>query len=401
MAFSYVLRHTGCDQHLVHLLVRPLSRVRPLLVPGTVVVGFLVNMPVVSQTSTAATIGPVVIPVLRAAGLSPLTTGATLLLGCSIGGELLNPGAPELRTTIAESRKAAMRVPELAPDPERYDSNHCIERMLPLDLVALLVGTLVFWGLSYRSETAAAEAVGPADGSPALAEFRVNPLKAMVPLLPLALLYLTTPVAGGEPLVHVPQAWIEEPTADGRRTDAFDTRLIGAAMLLGSAVAALAAPRKTATSAAAFFEGAGYGFTHIISLIVVANCFGQAIREIGLAAIVGEFVGAQPDWLLPAAGALPLAFAARCGSGMAATQSLFGFFAEPALRLGIDPTHVGAVVSIASAAGRTMSPVAAVTLITAQLTGTHPLQLARRVAVPLLVSTAAVIAAAIALAPPP
>src|SRR5687767_7035972 len=52
MGFAYVLRHTGCDQHLVHLLVRPLTRVRPLLIPGTVLVGFLVNMPVVSQTST-------------------------------------------------------------------------------------------------------------------------------------------------------------------------------------------------------------------------------------------------------------------------------------------------------------------------------------------------------------
>src|SRR5262249_61438662 len=45
MGFAHVLRHTGCDQHLVRLLVRPLQRVRLLLVPGAVVVGFLVNMP--------------------------------------------------------------------------------------------------------------------------------------------------------------------------------------------------------------------------------------------------------------------------------------------------------------------------------------------------------------------
>src|SRR5262249_11706490 len=45
MGFAYVLRHTGCDQHLVRLLVRPLQRVRMFLVPGTVLVGFLVNIP--------------------------------------------------------------------------------------------------------------------------------------------------------------------------------------------------------------------------------------------------------------------------------------------------------------------------------------------------------------------
>ena len=42
-----------CDQHLVHLLVEPLRRVRIFLIPGAVLVGFLVNIPVISQTSTA------------------------------------------------------------------------------------------------------------------------------------------------------------------------------------------------------------------------------------------------------------------------------------------------------------------------------------------------------------
>src|SRR5947207_2320607 len=42
MGFAFALRETGCDQHLVRLLTKPFERVRPLLVPGTVVVGFLV-----------------------------------------------------------------------------------------------------------------------------------------------------------------------------------------------------------------------------------------------------------------------------------------------------------------------------------------------------------------------
>src|SRR5262245_36555066 len=59
MGFAFVLRETGCDQHLVRLLTRPFERVRPLLVPGTVVVGFLVNIPLVSQTSTAVAVGTI------------------------------------------------------------------------------------------------------------------------------------------------------------------------------------------------------------------------------------------------------------------------------------------------------------------------------------------------------
>jgi DcuC family C4-dicarboxylate transporter len=86
----------------------------------------------------------------------------------------------------------------------------------------------------------------------------------------------------------------------------------------------------------------------------------------------------------PLAAFVPLAFAALSGSGMASTQSLYGFFHGPAEALGLDPVAVGSLVSIGSAAGRTMSPVAAVCLMCATLTGTNPFTLAKRVAVPLL-----------------
>src|SRR6516165_8935384 len=73
LGFVYVLRQTGCDEHLVRLLVRPIQHVRPLLIPGTVLIGALVNVPVISQTSTAALIGTVLVPLLRAARISPVT----------------------------------------------------------------------------------------------------------------------------------------------------------------------------------------------------------------------------------------------------------------------------------------------------------------------------------------
>jgi DcuC family C4-dicarboxylate transporter len=140
-----------------------------------------------------------------------------------------------------------------------------------------------------------------------------------------------------------------------------------------------------------FFEGAGYGFAHIVSLIVTANCFGAGIREVGLAADLGRLIVAFPNLLEPLAAGIPLAFAAVSGSGMASTQSLYGVFYEPAKHLGLDPAAVGALVSIGSAAGRTMSPVAAVTLMCATLTGTHPFELIKRVALPLAIGLAVVV----------
>jgi DcuC family C4-dicarboxylate transporter len=95
---------------------------------------------------------------------------------------------------------------------------------------------------------------------------------------------------------------------------------------------------------------------------------------------------------------VPLSFAVLCGSGMASTQSLFGLFVEPAKSVGIDPVHVGAVVAIAASAGRTMSPVAAITLMCATLTETNPLSLARRVVLPLLIAVTVTLVVAILIA---
>jgi DcuC family C4-dicarboxylate transporter len=117
-----------------------------------------------------------------------------------------------------------------------------------------------------------------------------------------------------------------------------------------------------------------------------------------VAELLAGAVRNRPELLLPLAGGLPFAFALLCGSGMATTQSLFGFYVEPAGIVGIDPVHVGAVVAVAASAGRTMSPVAAITLLSASLTGTRPLELVRRVALPLLVATTVTVAIAAALA---
>jgi DcuC family C4-dicarboxylate transporter len=378
MGFAYVLRHTGCDQHLVHLLVRPIQRVRFLLIPGTVVVGFLVNIPIISQTSTAVTIGPVLIPLLQTARISPVTTGAALLLGSSLGGELLNPGAPELLTVVnVTNEKRASGEPLATPAD-------CVHHVLPLNLLHLAVATAVFWWLSLLAEkrtlTDAPETK--------VDTFRVDLARAMVPLLPFLLLVLTSPPLE---LLPVPRDWL----VGAQDADRFNSRLIGAAMLIGTAAATLLTPRSALGAARAFFDGAGYAFTHIISLIVVANCFGKGVEMTGLAAHLGQLIDRLPGFLMPLAGFLSLGFAALCGSGMAATQSLFGFFVPPARALGVDPVAVGAVVSLGAAAGRTMSPVAAVTLMCANLTGTEPVALGRRVAGPLLAGVFAVVAVSI------
>jgi len=405
MGFAYVLRHTGCDQHLVQLLCQPLRRARVLLIPGAVFVGFVVNIPIISQTSTAVAIGSVLIPLMFAAGVSPVTAGAAILLGSSIGGELLNPGAPEYATVRNE-------MATIAATP--IEPGALINHTLPLVLLHLLVATAVFWWLSVRADAdgqnvtvtepetgvLGARLVGAAVET---GDFRVNLLKAAVPLVPLALLFLTSRAFS---IIPLPQEWLvggsdvaglTDKAAAKRASEMFDSRLIGAAMLAGVLAAALtgmASPdgrRDALGIARAFFEGAGYAFAEIIAIIVAATCFAEGVKLVGVGELIGGLVLGVPGLLVPAAGLFPLGFAALSGSGMAATQGLYGFFTHPAIAQGVDPLHIGSIVSIGAAAGRTMSPVAAVVLMAAKLTGTNPVSLVKRVAPPLLAGVAAMI----------
>jgi DcuC family C4-dicarboxylate transporter len=414
MGFAYVLKHTGCERHLVLLLVRPLRYVRAMLVPGVVVVGFLVNIPLVSQTSTAVCIGAVVVPLMRAAGYSMGTIGACLLLGASVGGELLNPGAPELLTVFTYTK---VNTTEIAT---KY--------LPPLVFTQLAIATAVIWVMSVwwernavreedptpqppppggEGEKEAISGLGTAPtssegSSPPLplgegvggwgppAEPRINLLKALVPLVPLALLFATS-LPGGYKLFDVPDKWVMALKPDGTRDAAYSTRLIGLAMLIGVLIAALVTPSRARDCVKEFFSGAGYGFTNVVSLIVIATCFGAAIESAGLARLLGQLIQEAPNLLHPLAAFVPLSFAAVSGSGMASTQSLYGFFYYPAVDLEMHPVSVGAMVSLGSGAGRTMSPVAAVTLMCATLTGTNPFTLAKRVAVPLLTGIVVVV----------
>lgn len=383
MGFAYAMRKAECDVHLVRLLVKPIQRLRFFLIPGTILIGFVVNIPVISQTSTAVCLGAVIVPLLIAARFSSATIGATLLLGSSIGGELLNLGAPELLTVGGRL--------DLRPSQVRSE-------VIPLLLPHLMFSTILFWYFTIRHEKKIPppeSPVPPPQDSRSGETFRINYFKAAVPLLPLLLLTLASPPID---LFHVPERYlVPAPEAPAfaiggpaftmaKKHPAYETRLIGLAMLFGVAMVALSSPKTTWQLPKAFFEGAGYAFTEVVSLIVVASCFGKAIEIVGLAKLLTGVIIAVPDLLLPAAGIMPWAFATLSGSGMASTQALFAFFVPPAQESGVNPVEIGATVSVASALGRTMSPVAAVALMCGKLTGVDPFTLMKRVAPSLLIS---------------
>ncbi len=365
MGFAFVLRMTGCDQHLVQLLVQPLRRVRFLLIPGGIASGYLINTTIVSQAGTASVLGPILIPLLRAGGLGPAQAGAVLLLGASMGGELFNPGAVEMR-----------KLAQLTGLP----GGELVARSAGLNLAACIAALAAFWFLASRrsgGRDVAAFEERPVDAEREVS-FRVSPVKAMVPLVPLLILFVD-PMLGA----YAPLRAIEGPPK------------ILAAMLLGVMAAGLSTPKSAGGLAPAFFEGTGYGYYHVISLIVAASTFAEGVRLSGLIELVIRSISSWPNLAMVVAWAAPCGLAVVSGTGIAPAVAVMEFFVPAAGSMGLDPTRLGTVAALGAHFGRTMSPAAAVVMVSARLSEARPAQLIRQVAPALLIGGLVLLAAAI------
>jgi DcuC family C4-dicarboxylate transporter len=366
MGFAHVVKATGCDVHLVHLLVAPLRRMGALVPPLAIFVPFIVNTAITSQSSTAATVGPVLLPLLLATGLTPVKAGVALLIGSSVGGELLNPAAPEIAAIEKASGVETLTV---------------IGRMLPVSLtVALVAALLYWWGL--RQPDPPAEAVGRKREDslssslggisvPNISEKEapIQLLKAAIPLTPIALLMLD----GHFHLFPRPadeSAWKEWIP-------------IGYAMLIGTGLAMATAPKRISENTVAFFQGQGFAYAYIISLIVAALTFVEGLKQSGLMGLLLNTVAGNSALVVPAAVILPGSMALLTGSGIAPSVTFIETFLPHAAAWPVDPADLGIIAAQAAAIGRTLSPAAAVVMVCGILTGVPPLALLRRAAVPL------------------
>lgn len=377
MGFAAVVSATGCDKHLVHLLLMPIRKVPMLLLPGGILVAYLVNMAVSSQTSTAAAIGPILVPLFLAAGFSKEVAGAALLLGASFGGDLLNPGAQDVVAiaSVANIPAAALSA-----------------RVIPASVAGAMVAALVFALLNRRGNGPVGESgtKGEASGNggvlssateltEAHEEFRVDLPHALVPIGPIALLLLGY---GGFP----PLAFLIEPP-EGEAWKPFTGALpIVRAMLIGVILALIVARRDIQKLTKTMFTGIGEAYGTIISLTITAQCFGAGVAAVGLSARLLE-VARSLGFLAVLAGGFPWALALLSGSGSGPILTFAQTFL-PSLGPGEDGVRLAALACFGGAFGRTMSPVAAVVVYCSGLVGVSPILLVKRLAPSILAGAA-------------
>jgi DcuC family C4-dicarboxylate transporter len=350
MGFAYVLKFTECDRHLTNLLIAPLRHGKWLLVPGGITAAYIVNMAIVSQSSTAAIVGTVLLPLLLAVGIAPTTAGALLLLGSSMGGELFNPGAVEI-----------VKLAELTGQP----AASIVAQVLPINLLASVTALIVFCVLvlvASQKTTITSEVVI----NTARPVFKINYIKAFIPLLPMILLFIIPVV------VQLPSEFANNSVA------------IAAAMLIAVVAAGLTTPKTLPNLPTEFFAGAGYAYTNIISLVITATIFTEGIKANGLIETLTNALANRAMLAKFASLILPFTLAGITGSGSAPAIAVMNVLVPIAAKINLEPVKVGTLVAVAAQLGRTMSPVAAVVIMSATIAQQPPLSLVKCVALPLL-----------------
>ncbi|MDU4960742.1 MAG: C4-dicarboxylate transporter DcuC [Sporomusaceae bacterium] len=336
MGFAFVMRVTKCDSHLVHLLATPLTKFRPILIPGAVMVTWTINIALPSAAGCAAAVGAILIPALMAAGVHPAMAASAVLAGT--WGSVISPGNSHNPFVAKLANVDVMTV------------------IATLSSTALLTAAVVAVGLTVtafvRKETQGYYSeVTLADKD----EFRVNVLKAIVPMVPLILLVLGSKQLGILPPVTVPQA-----------------------MIFGAILGFVVTWQNPQEITKQFFNGMGDAYGNVIGIIIAAAVFTKGMELIGLTGSLIDVMKNSQSIAKLAAAFGPFIVAILSGSGDAAALAFNGAITPHAAQFGYGIIEMGSTAQMVGALGRSMSPVAGAAIVCAQLARVSPIEMTKR-----------------------
>jgi DcuC family C4-dicarboxylate transporter len=363
MGFAAVMELTGCDRHLVKMVTDPFTKVRPLLVPGAVLATFLINIAIPSAAGCAAAVGIVLIPAMMAAGVHPAMAAAALLAGT--WGSVFNPGLMHV-PVIAKIANVSVMDVILA---------HKTGSVVGIIVVAVLLfieAKLFRQDRDWTPEKAGVDLSKTTQKQQASVE-RVNVVKALVPIVPLALLLLTVPQFG------IATRWLPKGLT------------VLEAMVIGTIVGMVVTWTSPAQITKNFFDGMGRAYSLVLGIIIAAGVFIGGLEAAGVInALIETLKKAQSA--VPVIGTFgPMLLAVLVGSGDAVTLAFNNAVTPHAAQFGMLPVNLGNLALLGGALGRSMSPVAAGCIIAAGLAGVNPIELTKRNVVPMLAAAVAVL----------
>ncbi|MEN6565558.1 MAG: C4-dicarboxylate transporter DcuC [Veillonellales bacterium] len=345
LGFSYVMDYTGCSKHLVVFMTNILKKVKIILIPGTVIVTFLLNIALPSAAGAAAAVGVLLIPTLISTGVHPALAASAVFLGT--WGSVMSPG---LMFNPQVAKIAGVDVMTVIATFSR--------QVLFAAFVAAIVLALIAYIKKEGAGSQSTEIVVQEE------DFKVNVLWAIVPILPITLLILGSEQLHILPIITVPQS-----------------------MLIGTAIGFIVARPNVFEGTKRFFKGCGDGMGDVVGLIAAAAAFTQGMEIIGLIGALVEVMKNSQQVAQFASAFGPFIIAAVSGSGNAAALAFNGAVTPYATQFGYGIVELGSMAQIGAGLGRCMSPVAGAAIILAKMAGVNPIELAKRNAIPTIIAT--------------
>jgi DcuC family C4-dicarboxylate transporter len=337
MGYAYVMKLTKCELHLVNLSAAFLTRCRRVLIPGTVLITFAVNIALPSAAGCAAAVGVILIPALLSAGIHPAIAASAVLAGT--WGSAFNPGTVH-NPFIA--KLAGVDVMSVIAGLSAAALAGAVVVAVSLTAVAVL-----------RKEDQGHDATGMIKSCDE--NFKVDLVKAIAPVIPLALV-----VAGSEQVGLLPELSVVQ------------------AMIIGAILAFTITLREAQEISKKFFAGMGEAYGSIIGIISAAAVFTKGMEMIGLTGALISFMKQSEGIARLAATFGPFVLAVLSGSGDAATLAFNGTVTPYAKQFGFEVAQLGSQAFLAGALGRSMSPLAGAAIVCATLAGVNPVEIAKR-----------------------
>ena len=335
--FAYCVTYTDCDRSLVHYLARPIRNIGIVLVPMSVIITFFINVAIPSAVGVGAVVGTTLIPIML-----PAAAAAAILMGTT--GSLLSPG---LSHNAYVSEMAHMTIMELI----QYHANF-----------SLMIGAIGAIGLTIVVFVLGDNKGEKVSGDDTADGFVPNPIRALVPLIPIVLMLVFT-------------FWIPNISMG-----------VTQAMLIGT-VACLAVARPDAqVFSKKFFQGMGDSYGEIMGIIIAAGVLAAGLKASGLIdGLISIMV--QSNEIAQWGGSIgPFLLSVIMGSGDAGAMAFNQTVTPHAAEFGMQVHSLGSLAFLAGAAGRTASPIAGITILVAGLAKANPFDVAKRTALPMLVA---------------
>ncbi|MEV3805651.1 C4-dicarboxylate transporter DcuC [Aeromonas veronii] len=354
--FSSYMSHIGANDVTVMLLTRPLSRIRSpyLLVPVIFLLGNLLSLVVPSAASLAVLLMATLYPLLKASNMSSLTAGAVIATTATI------MPSPLGADNVLAAQKLGI------PLVEYIVSYHA---PISLPTLALMAVVHYFWQKAMDKRQQARGGLEEKEESLAVPTGLPPAYYGLFPVLPLVLVLLF-----GICFTHISLGLVE-------------ITFVCLLLTIGVELLRKGNIKETSKEFAIFFTGMGTGLAQVVSLIVAASMLVEGLKAIGIIDTLVESVkhidgvGSILMFFFSGTAAL-IGFIS--GSGLAVFYSFINIIPEITEKVGVNSVAVALPMQLTANLIRSMSPVAAVIIVIASITGSNPIEIIKRTSVPII-----------------